>query len=182
MATLKTKTKTLTWLILEKLAELGEGTLDAFLPPQYPEAALARMFLGLDSKRKISRRTFSSILSRLKTQGLVERSGTKRRTQWRITGQGSEWLKDKDMLIKIPAPRDDGIGRLVIFDVPEYARKKRDAIRVELVSANFKQLQKSVWIGYHPLPQDFLILLDELNLRDNVHIFSIRQEGTLQED
>ena len=79
-------------------------------------------------------------------------------------------------------PKKDGIGRLVIFDIPERERKKRDAIRLELIASTFKQLQKSVWIGHHPLPPDFPELLDELRLRGKVHIFTIGKKGTLDID
>lgn len=177
----KIKKISITRLILEKLGELGEGTLDGFLPPQYPEAALVRIVLGLDSKRKISRRTFSALLSRLTSQGLVERSGTHRSGQWSITPQGKARLVQQDAISRIVLPQEDGIGRLVIFDIPEQERKKRDSIRAELISACFTQLQKSVWIGYRPLPKDFLIFLDDLNVREHVHIFSVKSEGTLED-
>ena len=77
-------------------------------------------------------------------------------------------------------PPSDGIMRLVIFDIPEKERKKRRALRAELISFNFSQLQKSVWAGENPLPEDFLSFLDELNLKNKVHIFSVRKHGTLQ--
>lgn len=78
-----------------------------------------------------------------------------------------------------PLPGPDGITRLVIFDIPEQERKKRDSIRLELVAAGFKQLQKSVWVGDRPLPRDFLELLDNLDTRGKVHIFSVKEQGTL---
>lgn len=177
----KIKKISVTRFILEKLGELGEGTLDAFLPPQYPEAALARIVLGLNSKRRVSRRTFSALLSRLTSQGLIERSGTHSSGRWSITPQGKNWLAQQDAISRIVLPPEDGIGRLVIFDIPEQERKKRDSIRIELMSARFTQLQKSVWIGYRPLPKDFLIFLDNLNVREHVHIFSIKNEGTLED-
>ena len=74
----------------------------------------------------------------------------------------------------------DGITRLVMFDIPEYERKKRTAIRTELVGCNFQQLQKSVWIGSCPLPEDFIALIDELKLKNNIHIFSVREKGTIR--
>ena len=38
----------ITKAILEHLAKSGKGMIGAFLPPQYPEAAMARAFLGID--------------------------------------------------------------------------------------------------------------------------------------
>lgn len=107
--------------------------------------------------------------------GLVERRGTKKTSIWYLTSRGEKYLK-KEM----DKPRPDGVRRLVIFDIPEKEREKRRVIRGELTGLGYSQLQKSVWMGEVPLPKDFIILLDTLNLHGKVHIFSIRERGTLQ--
>lgn len=169
--------KTLTRLILEKLAELGEATVGSFFPAQYPEARLWRQLLGLDRHYHFKRRTFSTLLSRLQSEGLVARSGARKKSRWRLTRRGTEYLQPR-----APKAEDDGVQRIVVFDVPERERKKRDALRLELVAAGFTQLQKSVWCGRRPLPRDFAELVDALRLRPHVHIFSVRSAGTLQSD
>lgn len=184
MSNTRIKKPSISEFILARIAEVGEGMLDAFLPRKYPEAQLTRHILGLDSSHYPSRRTFSTILSRLKKDGLVERLGQTRSAQWHLTDKGKQHLEEGHMAFSNHAEirKEDGVGRLVIFDIPEQERKKRDRIRYELVCANFQQLQKSVWIGYCPLPQDFLLLLDEFHLKGKVHIFSIRNEGTIVDD
>jgi phenylacetic acid degradation operon negative regulatory protein len=159
---------------MEKLAEFGEVTVGSFFPAKYPEARLWRKLLGLDDRYRFRRETFSSILWRLKAQGLVVRSGTAKQSVWRLSPRGRAFLA-------APAfeKRPDGVRRLVIFDIPEKERAKRDAIRLDLAAAGFRQLQKSVWYGERPLPEDFVTLLDALNLRRHVHIFSVREKGTL---
>lgn len=166
-------------MVLEKLAELGEGTLDAFFPENYPYAAVWRPLLGLNKRKKnITRRDMSSILWRLQSQGLVERKGSARKSSWRLTSKGESWHASKKE--KEQEKREkDGITRLVIFDIPEQERRKRDVIRAELVGYNFQQLQKSVWIGEYPLPKAFVALVDDLNLNGKLHIFSIRERGTI---
>lgn len=167
----------LTKAIFGKLGELGMGTLDAFFPPNYPEAAIWRPLLGLDTKRKISRQTIATILWRLKREGLVEQTKG-RKSAWVLTKQGKH-LYDTGQE-KLKPPRRDGITRLVVFDIPEQERKKRDAIRAELVAAQYTQLQKSVWIGEYPLPEDFIELIDELGLERNIHILRVLTQGTLK--
>lgn len=170
---------TLTQLILEKLLELGEVTLGAFFPAKYPEARLWRSILGLDPSYEFSPRTFSTILWRLRRQGLVARRGS-RKAHWSLTPEGKTVLENprtENPFADLPPP--DRIARLVIFDIPERDRKKRDAVRQELLACDFKALQKSVWLGYRPLPEDFLELLDELNLRKYVHILTVREPGTV---
>ena len=163
--------------ILKKIAELGEATLDGFFPPQYPEARLTRDFLGLDSNRVITRRSFSSLIVRLQKQGLVARSGIARHTRWTLTDNGKAVIKKLEN--RVSGMSKDGISRLVIFDIPEQERKKRTALRTELLAMGFRPLQKSVWIGFCPLSEDFLETLDMLELAKYVHIFSVRHEGTI---
>lgn len=167
-------------IILEKLQELGEGTLDAFFPKNYAYTAIWRPLLGLDKPRKITRHAISMNLSRLRREGLVERLGTGRKSRWQLTTKGRKSLAKHPKHLESPSLPKDGIMRLVIFDIPERERRKRDIIRAELLWCKFRQLQKSVWIGEYPLPEDFISLVDNLHLARNVHIFSIREEGTLR--
>ena len=165
-------------IILEKLGELGEITLDAFFPKKYAHTAIWRPLLGLDRPRKITRHIVSMNLSRLRREGLVEKSSDQRMSGWHLTKRGKILLSSQISNDRI-IPAEDGIRRLVIFDVPEHKRERRDVIRAELIESGFRQLQKSVWIGERPLTKEFISLLDDHNLAKCVHIFSVRSEGTL---
>lgn len=170
--------KSLTQFILEKLNEIGQITLESFLPRHRIEAKIWRQILGLPTDYNFSPRTFSAILSRLKRQGLVTKSGRHGRSIWQLAPKGKEKLTLPVSLEPLPT---DGIARLVMFDIPESERRKRDWLRSELVACNFQRLQKSVWIGYNPLPEKFIKSLDEFKLKHKVHIVSINKIGTLEE-
>ena len=167
---------TLSRLILERIADAGKVALSSFFPAHYPEARLWRSLLGLDATYRFQRETFASLLSRLQNQGLVVRTGRHHQSFWQLTTRGKIYMNQKNEARKIES---DGIGRLVIFDIPEKERRKRDTIRMELISIGFQQLQKSVWYGEHPLPRDFVTLIDSLSLQPHVHIFSVRQSGII---
>ncbi|TSD04636.1 MAG: phenylacetic acid degradation operon negative regulatory protein [Parcubacteria group bacterium Greene0714_36] len=173
------KESSISRIILEKLAELGEGTLDAFFPRTYGYTAIWRPLLGLDKPRKITRHTVSMNLARLRREGLVAQVMNRRGSPWHLTKKGEEYAASRLEHAPHPLPPKDGTTRLVIFDIPEYERGKRDAIRAELINAGFKQLQKSVWMGERPLTKDFISLIDDLELEDCVHMFSIHAKGTL---
>lgn len=168
------ETKTIREIILERITDIGEATLDAFFPAKYPEARLWRNLLQSPSRR-FSRRSFSAILSRLRREGLVERSGSRKHSRWHTSQKGAEYLHK----LKVPPSTPDGIQRIVVFDIPEKMKGKRDMIRIELMANGYHQLQKSVWLGMIPLSKDFLELLDALLLKPYVHIFSVREKGTL---
>ena len=169
----------ITYLIIKKIGETGHVTLNAFFQAKYSRTHLSRHLFGLDSSPITTSRTVISLLSRLKKQGLVERRGTVKHSLWILTNKGKRWLKENHLETMPTVPAVDGVTRLVIFDIPEYERNKRNIIRAELVGHNFQILQRSVWIGYNPLSEDFIKTLDTLNLKNKVHIFSVEKMGTL---
>ena len=164
-------------LVLEKIAEAGETTLDAFFPAKYPEARMWRQILEVKPSYIFSKPKFSTMLAKLHKEGFVERRGSRKAAHWKITKKGRLFLEVSRK--KADFPQKDGVMRIVCFDIPEYQRKKRRWLREALLGVGYSQLQKSVWIGYSPLPEDLLEDLDLLSLRDQVHLFSIREKGTL---
>ncbi|OGF64346.1 hypothetical protein A2661_02435 [Candidatus Giovannonibacteria bacterium RIFCSPHIGHO2_01_FULL_45_24] len=168
----------LTKLVLKTVGEMGIATLDSFFPKKYPQARLWRQLLSLDSDYQFKRQTFSVILTRLQKQGLVERKNNK----WGITNFGKKFIKNMKTADVFDLPQKDGILRLVIFDVPERERRRRDWLRLELIACDFKLLQKSVWMGERPLPQEFLENLEEMNLLPHIHIFTVYKRGTIKTD
>jgi len=171
------KKPTLTFLLLKAVFDLGSVTVDSFLPAKYPQAKMWRQILCLDKSYKFSKQSFSTILNRLQKQGLIEHEKGK----WNITNLGTKIVKGTKFRPS-ELPEKDGAIRLVIFDIPEKERKKRLWLRLELIAYDYSLLQKSVWVGYRPLPKDFLDSLEYLNLRSHVQIFSIKHKGTLKEE
>lgn len=165
----------LTRLILVKIAELGGATLDGFFPAKYPQAKIWRELLNVKSTHTFSKPTFSVILSRLRKEGFVERDSSENKAIWRITAKGKGFLRGE----RPEGPKKDGVTRIITFDIPERESKKRRWIREELLGLGYSCLQKSVWIGYAPLPKNFFEDLDLLTLREHIHIFSINAKGTL---
>lgn len=165
-------------LILQKIAELGEALLDGFFPAKYSEARLWRGLLKVDSSHKFSKPTFSVILSQLRKEGFIARMNSRKKAKWRITPKGLEYLRRARISAK---NYEDGIMRIVSFDIPEKYRKKRRWIREELFGLGYHPLQKSVWVGFSPLPENFFEDLDLLSLKEHIHIFSVGKKGTIME-
>ena len=75
----------------------------------------------------------------------------------KITQQG--WEKIQSLLPVYKRPGSwNGQWHLVVFDVPERLRRKRDLLRDKLMALNFGMLQKSVWLS----PFDYLEIIDKL--------------------
>ena len=96
---------------------------------------------------------------RLRKRNLIfgERRG--KRVLFELTDEGrAEADKIKLKLEMAKRRRWDGKWRIIIFDVPEKMRGKRDLLRKELAAFGFMQLQKSVWAYPYKLPEEFIDL------------------------
>lgn len=164
--------------------------LQIFFPPGYSYTDPSRRLFGwdrrcrhrFDSAQKVS---ISGILSRLRREGLVARDGARKTSVWRITGKGTRYLRVLSVAVDpLPksdyiVPKKDGKLRIVVFDIPERERRKRNWLRTQLVACDFEPLQKSVWTGTRPLPEKLIEEIDALDLGAYVHIMSIGEKGTL---
>lgn len=86
-------------------------------------------------------RTLGSLVNYLATRGEIEKVG---KSKYRLTDFG--------IVKSLPYIRkrltSDGRVRVLVFDIPERERKKRDRLRCHLRLLGFKPVQKSVWISY----------------------------------
>lgn len=174
---------TLTHVLLLALAvglnpPMGIGLMFKFFRKYLKEKAKEKDFiLQLNS---VKEQTFRIILSRLKKDGLVENP---RRGFWQITLKGKKMIDsqlEKEKAYKEFREANKKRDTVIIFDIPEIYRRRREALRFELIELGYEKLQQSVWIGGSPLPKMFIKYLTDQDLMDYVHIFSINRKGTLE--
>lgn len=134
------------------------------------------------------RQRFYSILNKLKNQGLVEKhKPAKGENIWQITKRGLEKLAlfkkaEKTFVKATPSDyeaEEDRNIKIIIFDVPEKEREKREWLRGVIFAMGFTLLQRSVWIGKKKIPERFLFDLKKMNMFSYVHIFEISRQGTI---
>lgn len=180
--------ETLSRTILQFVAEAGTITLGAFFVP-HPRTRLARALLGLDpykrySSPKAAKHSFSTLLYHLKKDGLVSMRGPRKKAVWSITKKGSRELRKSPptqrRAVFDELPPEDGVARLVAFDVPENQRKKRQWLRTVLIACGFGSIQRSVFLGRRPLPEDVITEIHAMGMDRYIHIVSIQKSGTLR--
>ncbi|MDP3052533.1 MAG: hypothetical protein Q8N22_01090 [bacterium] len=141
---------------------------------------------GRSQSSKEEHQKFHNLLYQLQKQGFVEKKKSEdKKTIWKLTSKGLERLKilkNKKLLspLKSIEKKKDYL-KIIVFDIPENQKKKRDWLRNTLINFNFSLLQKSVWTGDSQLPEEFFHFLKELNLLPYIHIFAVNKEkqGTL---
>ena len=142
------------------------------LPNNYPGFRLLKAMFGLDSKRKFNKNTIKINLSRLIEQGIVAEGENKK---FILTSKGEEMITYiKDRYSVLEKPWDNKI-RIVIFDIPEYRRHDRIWLRKELLLLKFKPLQKSVYIGKYPIPDELYKDIIKNEIFKDVHIFTVNE-------
>lgn len=128
---------------------------------------------------------FYNLLYKLQKEGLVKKKKSiSQKSIWEITKKGLEKLKIKREKKKISLPIKYKIKvsqqrKVLIFDIPEKEKEKRNWLRSVLSNLNFVMLQKSVWVGKNELPAEFLKDLKELELLSYVKIFSVLNNGNI---
>ena len=185
-------------IILNKLKNLGESTVEnlffsiigllpfaaamtsSYYSPQRNLQKYGKLLEEVPTQENIKRR-FSVLISKLKKDGLIEQG---RSGKINLTPSGGSFLaKMSDRLFwnkrYVVENKKDNEQILIIFDIPEIIKKKREWLRFQLKSLDFKQLQKSVWIGESKLPREFLEDIKSINLLPYIHIFSIKKMGSI---
>jgi len=120
--------------------------------------------------------TLRVTFSRLKKRGLVEGKFG----EWKITSEGKRYLNVIRRRFNWPAHSSKQSLRksknmIVVFDIPEIHKLKREWLRAELVNLGFVMLQKSVWFGPAPLPKKFLEAINQLRLISCLKFFKAEE-------
>ncbi|HEY4497158.1 MAG TPA: hypothetical protein VJC20_00145 [Candidatus Paceibacterota bacterium] len=115
------------------------------------------------------RKSFYHSFKRLGERGLVVGVKQKnKKAEYILTEEGERLARRiKTKLAMSAHSKWDHKWRLLIFDIPEKIRGRRDFFRRELYNFGFYPLQKSVWVYPYHLPQDFFDIWDDLRIVDN---------------
>ena len=137
-----------------------------------------------DAVTREDRRRFTHLLYSLRKDKLVDEDNNKilcltqkgREILERLRAQKSKSLPDNN---RYKSESDDEL-KIIIFDIPEEERQKRDWLRSTLKNLKFSMLQKSVWVGKTKLPKQFIEDIARHKIISYVDIFTISKRGSLR--
>lgn len=154
----------------------SEPTIGDLLIATLLSSRNTKTFRSILKKREFERFKKESIavaLSRLHKNGYLKRN----ENGWSLTPKGV--LRNKKTYltsyISSPFKENSTVNTIISFDIPGPHRYTRDWLRNQIKIFNYKMLQQSLWIGSGPLPSVFLKRLEELDIRKNIKIFSIKK-------
>ena len=130
--------------------------------------------------QETSRPTLRVTLSRLKKKGFVEsKSGS-----WAITKRGRDFLvkalrmrAHKSYFLHASKKKEKNL--IIVFDIPEKQKSKRDWLRAELLGLGFVMLQKSVWFGPAPISKEFIEILGDLGVLPYLKFFDAKESDII---
>jgi phenylacetic acid degradation operon negative regulatory protein len=107
----------------------------------------------------------------LTRDGYFDISEKNNKSFFRLTSKGLSLIE----LLKFSAGKLkwDRKWRVLIFDIPEEERYKRNVLRIKLLEFGFKRLQESVWITPHPLPGSFDEVVKGLRVRPYLYVMTV---------
>lgn len=145
------------------LDEILSATVATFYPHPY-----YHKFCSHAHPRSIYRSL--KLLERRYLIGARRRGG---KEEWCLTPEGEKLVRRlKLRFISARQKHWDGKWRLVIFDVPERIRDRRNFLRRELDYLGFHQLQKSAWVTPYPLPLEFFEITKELEVDNHFRVIT----------
>ena len=124
----------------------------------------------VQERRKVLNNTYYQNVFRLKKRGIIQdKNGI-----LCLSDKGKIFFNNPYKKINKKPATENKI--LIIFDIPEKKKKVREWIRNQIKDWNFKMVQKSVWIGYGPLPEEFKERLKILKVDEGVKIYNLRKK------
>ncbi len=135
------------------------------LPFESPYAHLKRI-------RRLPYTNYYNTVRRLQKRGwvnIIEKNGQR---FIRLTREGQLYALFNAAKMDIPL-RWDEKWRMIIFDIPEFARSQRNLLRKLLKKNNYYGLQDSVYISPYPLNRAAISYLQRVNLMDYIRIVRI---------
>lgn len=146
------------------LMDLGEVTIETFLNPSlYADLPSGRYRFSLQDK-KPKEATIRQTISRMEKHGFIKKEGR----FYRLSSAGKYLAQCIFKRKKIFEKKWDKKYRVVIFDIPEKKKQSRNWLRDELYELKYQKLQKSVFIGKFPLPEDLIKEIKTKKIDKNV--------------
>lgn len=111
---------------------------------------------------------FNHLIWRTLKAGYIEKIEKGGKIYIRITSLGTIRTQRNFPLLYLQNKPWDGKWRIVMFDIAEIQKRKRDYLREKLRELGFGMLQESVFITPHDIIKDFSEYVESIGLRDSV--------------
>lgn len=113
---------------------------------------------------------FNHLIWRTLKAGYIEKIEKEGEIYIRISSLGEKMVQRDFPLLHLQNKSWDGKWRIVMFDIAEIQKRKRDYLREKLKELGFGMFQESVFITPHDIVKDFLEYVESIGLQDSVDV------------
>lgn len=151
------------------------GFLDVFEEFKDPLGIIARSYESMYgfTPKEYKKHNYSHLIWRTLKTGYIEKILKGGEVYLRLTGEGKKKITRDFPLLAFQKKKWDGKWRIVLFDIAELNRKKRDMLRSKLKELGFGMFQESVYISPHNFTKDLVEFLIASQLSSFVYVFEI---------
>lgn len=168
---------------LYKAAKFTAGALDKFCSARFRGVPGMIDFLKypdysdlkkLEEKR-LGKERFGRLIRYLKYNGYLYVKKEKNKDAIMLTPKGAKKVLEIKRRVEGIPGRKDGKWQMVIFDIPEDIRKKRDYFRNGLKRLKYQKVQQSVWVSPYNVFKETQELIRDLKLEPFVKLLLTRE-------
>lgn len=123
--------------------------------------------------KKNKRKNFKEAVRRMLKTGYVEKILKDGEPYLRLTSGGRDLIKRDFPLLELQRERWDGKWRLVIFDIREKKRWKRNFFREKIKELGLGMIQKSVYLTPFDICRDLYEFAEESGLKEAVFVMEV---------
>lgn len=123
--------------------------------------------------KQYKRHEFDHLVWRSLKAGYIEKVEKDGNIYIRVTSQGEKRVQRDFPILHLQKKSWDGKWRMIMFDIQELERRKREDLRRKLKELGFGMLQESVFITPHDIIKDFSEYVDNIGLHDSVYVLEV---------
>lgn len=119
------------------------------------------------------RGNFTKVVKRMLKTGYIEKIIKSGKPYFRLTGKGRKVLIRDYPLFALQRKKWDGKWRLVIFDIKEWRKRRRDFFRRKLLELGLGMIQKSVYLTPFDIALDLQEFIEAIELKAEVYVMEV---------
>lgn len=158
---------------LYKTAKFTSGALDKFCSARFRGVPGMIDFLKYPNyddlkkleEKRLGKERFGRLIKYLKYNGYLYVKKEKNKDAIILTPKGAEKILETKKKIEGIPKRKDGKWEMVMFDIPEEIRNRRDYFRAGLKRLKYQKLQQSIWICPYNVLKETEELIKDLRLQ-----------------
>lgn len=133
-------------------------------------------FISIFLERNYSSQSIRNLLSQLKKQNYIQSTA---RATYQITEEGKRFVQSINQKTSRYGKYWDGNWDMVLVEMPEAERKKRDQFRQQMFQLGFGLLYKSVYISPWVYEQELQDIIDRLEMDQWTTVFRGKMKQSL---